>query len=127
MDKFVDLSKIPYNTSNFVMPDLGMCHIQIKPYEDEQNEPLAYIIKENGEEVCSIGILNPYISNDRLSVGDVNALIQFLNTDMGKYMFCGKKFTKFDAIWTQWIGKNVVDGPARSIPDSVPDYTNCFE
>lgn len=123
MSEFVDISEIPYDTSNFMMPDLGVCHIRVKPYEDEFKEPLAYIIKESGEEVCSFSIQNPYISNNSLSIEDRKALIQFLNTSICDTIFCERKITKFDALWVQWIGKNVIEGLARSTPNQVPDYT----
>lgn len=126
MDKFVDISEIPYDTREFTMPDLGTCRIRVKPFEDEWKDPVAYVIKDNTE-VCTIGILHPYISNNKLTKSDVLAMMEFLNSDIGFSNLYGRKVTVFDGIWSMWIGKNINESQARSMPDSVPDYTNCFE
>lgn len=93
MDDFVDLEEVPYNSKDFLMPDLGICHIRVKPYDNNKENPLAYIIKDD-KEICAFGILYPYISNHILSVKDKIVLMEFLNTDRG-YTFGTRRFTEF--------------------------------
>lgn len=125
MDEFIDISEIPYDTREFTMPDLGTCCIRVKPFEDEWKDPVAYVIKD-GIEVCTIGILYPYISNSRLTKSDIFTMIEFLNSDIGFSNLYGRKVTVFDGIWSMWIGKNINEGAAISVPNSIPDYTKLF-
>lgn len=120
IDGFMDLAEVPFDTREFSMPNLGKCHIRVKPYEDSKKEPLAYVIKDD-EEVCAISILHPRIYNGSLSLDDRSALIEFLNTEKG-FEIAGMRPTEFDGIWHMWISKNVNDGP-MDIPENVPDYT----
>lgn len=121
MDNFVDLEEVPYNSKDFLMPDLGICHIRVKPHDNNKENPLAYIIKDD-KEICAFGILYPYISNHILSTKDKIALMEFLNTDKG-YTFGTRRFTEFYAIWIMWTGKNIRNGDPIEIPVNPPDYT----
>lgn len=123
MDDFVDLAEVPFDTREFSMPNLGKCHIRVKPHEDSKKEPLAYVIKDD-EEVCAISILHPHIYNGSLSLEDRSALIEFLNTDKG-FGFAGIRSTEFDGIWHMWISKNVdEDDGSIIVPEFPPDYTS---
>ena len=122
IDGFMDLAEVPFDTREFSMPNLGKCHIRVKPYEDSTKEPLAYVIKDD-EEVCAISILHPYIYNGSLSLEDRAALIEFLNTEKG-FEFAGMRPTEFEGLWNMWISKNVdEDDGSLIIPESAPDYT----
>lgn len=45
MDDFVDLEEIPYDSRDFHMPDLGLCHIRVKPHDSNKENPLHTLSK----------------------------------------------------------------------------------
>ena len=93
----------------FMLTGIGECEVQVFPYQDDENPPTVYIVKDNTHIICGIRL------EQKKDIDDVMRSIvpsRFPNSKIDVWYFT----------CAYWSGMN--DRLDRiTFPDNQPDYT----
>ena len=107
----------------FMLTDIGECEVQVFPYQDDENPPTVYIVKDNTHIICGIRLDVPllfgvhrYLTDEQKK--DINDV---MNSSMPS-VFNIPPLKVWNFICGCWSGMN--DRLDKiTPPDDPPDYT----
>ena len=107
----------------FMLTDIGECEVQVFPYQDDENPPTVYIVKDNTHIICGIRLDAPLLFGVHRNLTDEQKkdIDDVINSTMPS-VFNIPQIKVWNLVCGCWSGMN--DRLDRiTLPDDPPDYT----
>ena len=107
----------------FMLTDIGECEVQVFPYQDDENPPTVYIVKDNTHIICGIRLDAPLLFGVHRNLTDEQKKdIDDVMRSIVPSRFPNSKIDVWYFTCAYWSGMN--DRLDRiTFPESQPDYT----
>ena len=107
----------------FMLTDIGECEVQVFPYQDDENPPTVYIVKDNTHIICGIRLDAPLLFGVHRDLTDEQKkdIDDVINSTIPS-VFNIPQIKVWNFVCGCWSGMN--DRLDRiTFPESQPDYT----
>lgn len=108
------------HVKKFNLTDIGECEIQVFPYQDLDNPPSVYIVKDNAHVICSLRLDAPEYNGQIVLTEQQKIDINNAVNSTTEGVHCD--FPIWPWICGSWGGTNDRE-ETITLPDSPPDYT----